>query len=187
MLYGGRIAEEQILNQQTTGASNDIERATSLARRMVCNWGMSRLGPINYGQKETEVFLGRDLTQRSEISETMAAEVDKEVRAIVDRNYARAEKLLKKYEKELHILSEALLEYETLDAQQVKDLLAGKPLKIRKVRSRGKENDAKSEGGGAAAQKASSAPAKTTARHVQRPSAKAKSKTKSGTNPGAKS
>jgi cell division protease FtsH len=127
MLFGGRLAEEICLGgQQTSGASNDIERATDLARRMVTQWGMSSLGPINYGEKDSSVFLGRDIGTKTTISEAMAAKVDGEVRAIVDENYKRCHALLTKYKKELVKLSEALLEHETLDADQVKDLLAGK-------------------------------------------------------------
>ncbi|PZP38614.1 MAG: cell division protein FtsH, partial [Pseudomonas fluorescens] len=133
MLYGGRLAEEIFLNgQQTSGASNDIERATDLARRMVTQWGMSSLGPINYGEKETAVFLGRDMGSRTHISEAMAGKVDAEVRAIIDRNFERCKKLLNKYNKEMEILAQGLLEYETLDVTQVNDLLAGKKPAVRK-------------------------------------------------------
>lgn len=129
MLFGGRIAEEQHLNgQQTTGASNDIERATDMARKMVTQWGMSSLGPVNYGEKDSQVFLGRDISSKSHISETMAAKVDGEVRAFIDKAYDRCAKLLAKHKKDLATLAEALLEHETLDAEQVKNLLAGKPV-----------------------------------------------------------
>ncbi len=127
MLFGGRIAEEQHLNgQQTTGASNDIERASEMARKMVTQWGMSSLGPVNYGEKDSQVFLGRDIGSKAHISEAMAAKVDAEVRAFIDNAYDRCHKLLAKHKKDLAILAEALLEHETLDAVQVKDLLAGK-------------------------------------------------------------
>ncbi len=127
MLFGGRIAEVQHLNgQQTSGASNDIERATDLARRMVTQWGMSSLGPMNYGEKDSQVFLGRDIGSKSHISETMAAKVDAEVRQFIDKAYARCDTLLKKYRKELDTVAKALLEHETLDAEQVKALIAGK-------------------------------------------------------------
>ncbi|HEX2858709.1 MAG TPA: ATP-dependent zinc metalloprotease FtsH [Alphaproteobacteria bacterium] len=128
MLFGGRIAEEQVLGQQTSGASNDIERATDLAKRMVTQWGMSSLGPIHYGDKESQVFLGRDIATQSHISEEMAAKVDVEVRKIIDRNFARCEAILKKHSKQLHMLAKALLEHETIDAEQVKLVLAGKQL-----------------------------------------------------------
>ena len=133
LLMGGRIAEEMILDQMTTGASNDIERATSIARKMVANWGMSKLGPIHYGENESQVFLGRDIGQRHDVAEKTAASIDAEVKEIIDRNYTRAEKLLKKHVKELHKLSEALLEYETLERDQVNDLLAGKKVKLKKA------------------------------------------------------
>lgn len=134
MLFGGRIAEEQHLNgQQTSGASNDIERATELARRMVMQWGMSVLGPINYGEKESQVFLGRDITSRSHISEAMAAKVDAEVQKLIERNFERCKKVLSKHSKELDTLARGLLEYETLDVAQVEDLLAGKKVVVRKA------------------------------------------------------
>ncbi len=133
MLYGGRLAEEIFLNgQQTSGASNDIERATDLAKRMVMQWGMSSLGPINYGEKESQVFLGRDITSKSHISEAMAGKVDAEVRAIIDRNFERCKKLLTKYSKEMELLAQGLLEHETLDVAQVEDLIAGKKVVVRK-------------------------------------------------------
>ncbi len=133
MLYGGRLAEEIFLDgQQTSGASNDIERATDLARRMVMQWGMSDLGPINYGEKESQVFLGRDITSKSHISEAMAGKVDAAVREIIDRNFDRCKKLLTKHKKEMELLAQGLLEHETLDAAQVDDLLAGKKVVVRK-------------------------------------------------------
>ena len=133
MLYGGRLAEEIFLNgQQTSGASNDIERATDMARRMVTQWGMSSLGPINYGEKETAVFLGRDMGSRTQLSEAMAGKVDAEVKAIIDKNFERCKKLLNKYSKQMEMLAQGLLEYETLDASQVDDLLAGKKVIVRK-------------------------------------------------------
>ncbi len=129
LLMGGRIAEEILLDgQQTTGASNDIERATDLARRMVTQWGMSELGPISYGQKETDVFLGRDLGSRSHISEASALSVDKQVQDIVSNGYQRCKAILENHKKELNILSEALLEHETLDKPQIDKLLAGEKL-----------------------------------------------------------
>jgi cell division protease FtsH len=156
MLFGGRLAEELILSQMTTGASNDIEKATDLARRMVTNWGMSKkLGPINYGEKETQVFLGRDLGSRSNVAEGTALEIDAEVRGIIDVQYARAEKLLKKHEDKLHVLAKGLLEYETLDRKEVDDLLAGKKI-VRKV-SRTAKRAAESKAKRASAKKASTA------------------------------
>ncbi|MBI1309590.1 MAG: ATP-dependent zinc metalloprotease FtsH [Proteobacteria bacterium] len=146
MLFGGRLAEELFLNgQQTTGASNDIERATELARRMVMQWGMSKLGPINYGEKESQVFLGRDITSKSQISEEMAAKVDDEVKLLVERNFERCKAILKKHGKELDKLAKGLLEHETLDVEQIKDLLAGKVV-VRRDRVGRKQVVAKEEG-----------------------------------------
>ncbi|MDE0723885.1 MAG: ATP-dependent zinc metalloprotease FtsH [Alphaproteobacteria bacterium] len=135
MLMGGRIAEDIILGQFTTGASNDIERATGLARKMVCSWGMSKLGPINYGENESDVFMGRDLGSRKNMSERMASEVDETIEKIIHEQYEIAEKLLKKHEKKLHDLADALLEFETLDGDQVKDLFAGKKIIAKKAPS----------------------------------------------------
>lgn len=145
MLFGGRVAEEQHLNgQKTSGASNDIERATDLARRMVTQWGMSSLGPVNYGEKDSQVFLGRDIGSKSNISEAMAAKVDAEVRSFIDAAYTRCDVLLKKHKKELDTLAKALLEHETLDAEQVKALLAGKPPASKAVKLATKAGKAKS-------------------------------------------
>ncbi len=142
MLMGGRIAEDIILGQFTTGASNDIERATDLARKMVCSWGMSKLGPINYGENESDVFMGRDLGSRKNMSERMASEVDETIEKIIHEQYAVAEKLLKKHEKKLHDLADALLEFETLDGEQVKDLFAGKKIIAKKAPSTRKKKTA---------------------------------------------
>jgi cell division protease FtsH len=126
ILMGGRLAEELVLKQQTTGASNDIERATDLARRMVCSWGMSRLGPLAFGENQQEMFLGRDIQSRRNVSESMAQKIDAEIHDIVERNYTRAQNIMKKNIDKLHLLSEALLEFETLDKEQVDNLFSGK-------------------------------------------------------------
>lgn len=129
-LFGGRIAEEIIFGPDsvTTGASNDIMRATEIARKMVTSWGLSELGPLTFGQEEGEVFLGRSVTQTNkEISDNTAQEIDKEVRAIVDRNYEHARKILTEHMKELHLMAEALIKYETIDAEQIKEIMSGKP------------------------------------------------------------
>ncbi|MFZ2586515.1 MAG: ATP-dependent zinc metalloprotease FtsH [Alphaproteobacteria bacterium] len=126
ILFGGRIAEELVLKQQTSGASNDIERATEIARRMVTQWGMSSLGPINFGEKDSAVFLGRDIGHKAGISEAMAAKVDAEVAKLVDHGYQRCLKVMKARMKELELLTQALLEHETLDSGQIADVLAGK-------------------------------------------------------------
>lgn len=125
-LMGGRIAEELIFNQKTTGAGNDIERATDLARRMVCEWGMSEvLGPLTFGKKEEQIFLGREMAANREYSEQTARTIDQEVRTIVERNYRRAREILSKKIEMLHSLALALLEYETLDAADVDLVLKG--------------------------------------------------------------
>ncbi|MBT3699029.1 MAG: ATP-dependent metalloprotease, partial [Methylococcales bacterium] len=128
-LYGGRIAEELIFGTDsvTTGASNDIERATQLARSMVTQWGLSeKLGPLAYGEEQGEVFLGRSVTQTKSVSESTSQAIDAEVRAVIDRNYQRAEKILKENEDILHAMADALMTYETIDKYQLDDLLERK-------------------------------------------------------------
>ena len=128
-LYGGRIAEELIFGTEsvTTGASNDIERATQLARSMVTKWGLSeKLGPLTYSEEEGEVFLGRSVTQTKSVSESTSQAIDAEVRAVIDRNYQRAEKILKENEDILHAMADALMTYETIDKYQLDDLLERK-------------------------------------------------------------
>jgi cell division protease FtsH len=125
-LMGGRIAEELIFGQKTTGAGNDIERASDIARRMICEWGMSdRLGPISFGKKEGEVFLGRDIGHTQNYSEATAQVIDQEVREVVERNYRRARELLTSNMDVLHSMAAALLDYETLDADQIEMLMKG--------------------------------------------------------------
>ncbi|MFL5812250.1 MAG: ATP-dependent zinc metalloprotease FtsH [Bdellovibrionia bacterium] len=125
-LMGGRLAEELVLNQKTTGAGNDIERATDLARRMVCEWGMSDvLGPLTFGKKEQEIFLGRDIGQARDYSEQTAQTIDREVRDIVERNYRRAREILETKIQILHNLAQALLEYETIDGEEVERICQG--------------------------------------------------------------
>jgi cell division protease FtsH len=131
-LYGGRIAEELIFGweQVSTGASNDIERATEIARNMVTKWGLSqRLGPLTYSEEEGEVFLGRSVTQHKTVAEDTAHLIDEEVRAIIDRNYERAEKILKENTDILHAMSEALMKYETIDKDQIDDLMNRRPVR----------------------------------------------------------
>ncbi|MBF0414175.1 MAG: ATP-dependent zinc metalloprotease FtsH [Magnetococcales bacterium] len=126
IMMGGRIAEEMVLNQMTTGASNDIKRATDVARGMVCEYGMSDvLGPMIYGDKEEEIFLGREITQHKSVSEETARMIDKEIRAIIDRNYDRARTILVEKRQVLDHMAKALLERETLDAEEVAHLVAG--------------------------------------------------------------
>jgi cell division protease FtsH len=120
ILFGGRVAEELVLEHTTTGAGNDIEKATDLARRMVCEWGMSeKLGPMTFGKKEEEIFLGRDFTQKVDYSESTAIEIDAEVRRIIQESYHRAKDLLKTNLRLLHKVAEKLLEKEVLDGSEI--------------------------------------------------------------------
>jgi cell division protease FtsH len=120
ILFGGRVAEELVLEHMTTGAGNDIEKATDLARRMVCEWGMSeKLGPMTFGKKEEEIFLGRDFTQKVDYSESTAIEIDSEVRRIIQESYHRAKDLLKTNLRLLHKVAEKLLEKEVLDGSEI--------------------------------------------------------------------
>jgi len=120
ILFGGRVAEELVLEHMTTGAGNDIEKATDLARRMVCEWGMSeKLGPMTFGKKEEEIFLGRDFTQKVDYSENTAIEIDAEVRRIIQESYHRAKDLLKTNLGLLHKVAETLLEKEVLDGSEI--------------------------------------------------------------------
>jgi len=128
-LFGGRIAEDMILGSAgvTTGASNDIERATEIARNMVTKWGLSeRLGPLTYSEDDGEVFLGRSVTQHKQVSDDTAHAIDEEVRSIIDRNYARAEEILKANVDKLHMMAKALVKYETIADSQIQDIMAGK-------------------------------------------------------------
>jgi len=134
-LYGGRIAEELIFGweQVSTGASNDIERATELARNMVTKWGLSqRLGPLAYSEEEGEIFLGRSVTQHKSVAEETSHTIDEEIRSIIDRNYERAENMLKKNEDILHAMAAALMKYETIDKYQIDDLMERKPVRAPK-------------------------------------------------------
>jgi cell division protease FtsH len=124
ILFGGRVAEELVLKSTTTGAGNDIERATDLARKMVCEWGMSeKLGPMTFGKKEGEIFLGRDFTQQQDYSESTAVEIDAEVRRIIQASYQRAKELLHTNLQLLHKLAERLLEKESLDGAEIDALM----------------------------------------------------------------
>jgi cell division protease FtsH len=128
MMFGGRVAEELVFGPDnvTTGAGDDIRQATNLARRMVTEWGMSeRLGPLRYSDNEEEVFLGHSVTQRKNISEATAKVIDEEIRNLIEEAEAGARKILTEHEKELHVLANALLEYETLSGEEVKTLIAG--------------------------------------------------------------
>jgi len=131
-LYGGRIAEEVVFGweQVSTGASNDIERATELARNMVTKWGLSqRLGPLSYSEEEGEVFLGRSVTQHKTVAEETSHTIDEEIRSFIDRNYERAERLLKENIDILHAMAAALMKYETIDKYQIDDLMNRIPVR----------------------------------------------------------
>jgi cell division protease FtsH len=128
-LFGGRIAEELIFGSEhvTTGASNDIQRATEIARSMVTKWGLSeKLGPLTYGEDEGEVFLGHSVTKRKEVSEETASIIDAEIRSIIDRNYDRAKKILTENISKLHLMAEALMKYETIDLEQINEIMQDK-------------------------------------------------------------
>src|SRR5260221_1544845 len=128
VLFGGRIAEEIFMNQMTTGASNDFERATEIARNMVTRYGMSdELGPMVYGENEGEVFLGRSITTQKNVSEATMQKVDQEIRKIIDQQYAVARKLLEDNRDKVEAMAKALLELETIDSDQISDIMAGKP------------------------------------------------------------
>ncbi len=127
VLFGGRIAEEIFMGQMTTGASNDFERATDIARNMVTRWGMSdALGPMIYGENEGEVFLGRSVTVHKNVSETTMQKVDAEIRRIVDQQYALARKLIEDHRDKVETMAKALLEWETLDSDQINDIMDGR-------------------------------------------------------------
>ncbi len=128
VLMGGRAAEELFLHHVTTGAGNDIERATDIARQMVCEWGMSTLGPLTFGKKEEAIFLGREIAQHRDYSEDTAIKIDGEVRGIVNMSYSRARNILETYRDALERVAQALLERESLDATELKLLIEGKPL-----------------------------------------------------------
>lgn len=126
ILFGGRIAEEVFMNQMTTGASNDFERATQMARDMVMRYGMSdRLGPMVYSENEGEVFLGRSVTKTTNISEKTMQEVDAEVRRIIDEQYAIARRLIEENHDKMEVMAKALLDWETIDADQIDDIMEG--------------------------------------------------------------
>jgi cell division protease FtsH len=127
VLFGGRIAEELFMQQMTTGASNDFQRATDLARRMVTQWGMSdSLGPMVYGEEEGEIFLGRSVTTHKNVSEATMQKVDTEIRRILDQQYAIARQLLENNRDKVEAMTAALLELETIDADQINDIMDGK-------------------------------------------------------------
>src|SRR6202023_2731447 len=128
ILMAGRIAEELFMNHITTGAGNDIERATELARKMVCEWGMSDLGPLTFGKKEEQIFLGREIAQHRDYSEATAVKIDAEVQKLVKRGYDSAKDMLENNREVLVRIALALIEREVLDAAQIKMIIAGQEL-----------------------------------------------------------
>ena len=127
VLFGGRIAEEVFMDQMTTGASNDFERATQIARDMVTRFGMSdELGPMVYAENEGEVFLGRSVTKQVNVSEQTMQKVDREIRRIIDEQYATARQLIEDNRDKMHVMAKALLDWETIDAEQIDDIMAGR-------------------------------------------------------------
>ena len=139
IMMGGRVAEETFLGQMTTGAGNDIEQASDLARRMVCEFGMSTLGPITFGKKEEQIFLGREISQHRDFSEETAKLIDQEVRVLVDAGYQSAVQILSNHKDIMHRMSAALLEREVLDANEIKLIIEGKDLPPVKMPSTGND------------------------------------------------
>ena len=128
ILFGGRIAEEVFMGEMTTGASNDFERATHIARDMVTRYGMTdELGPMVYAENEGEVFLGRSVTKQVNVSEQTMQKVDGVIRRIIDEQYAIARKLIEDNKDKMHAMANALLEWETIDTEQVEDIMQGRP------------------------------------------------------------
>ena len=143
---GGRAAEKLIFNHYTTGAGNDIEKATNIARKMVCEWGMSdKMGPLSYGAKEEEIFLGREIQKHRDYSEETAVEIDKEVQRIVNEAMSRAEKILKDNIDLLHSLSKELLEREILDSEEINMLIKGEKLPPTPIPGNGKDKSGQTE------------------------------------------
>ena len=129
VMMGGRVAEELVLNSQTTGAGNDIERSTDIARKMVCEWGMSEnLGPLAYGQQEEQIFLGREFAQHRDYSEETARQIDNEIRSIVNQGYERAKEIIQTHIAILHKLASTLLEKEVLDGNQIEAIIKGETI-----------------------------------------------------------
>jgi cell division protease FtsH len=128
ILMAGRIAEERFMHHMTTGAGNDIERATDLARKMVCEWGMSELGPLSFGKKEEQIFLGREIAQHRDYSEETAIRIDEQVKKLVQGGYDTASRILEERSEALVKIAETLLEREILDGNEVMQIINGQPL-----------------------------------------------------------
>jgi cell division protease FtsH len=126
---GGRIAEEVFMHHVTTGAGNDIERATEMARKMVCEWGMSELGPLSFGKREEQIFLGREIAQHRDYSEATAIRIDEQVKKLVQEGYNRARAIIEERAEALERIALALLEREVLDGSEVHQLIAGEQLR----------------------------------------------------------
>jgi cell division protease FtsH len=147
IFLGGRVAEEIVFNEVTTGAGNDIERATDLARKMVCEWGMSeKLGPLTYGKKEEQIFLGREIAQHRDFSEATAVEIDREVKSLITATLDKVRSLIGEHRGTLERLAQNLLERESLDADEIDAIVAGRDLRA----TAGKNGPPPSEGGGQA-------------------------------------
>ena len=156
-LFGGRVAEEEIFGEDavTTGASNDIERATGLARSMVTKWGLStKLGPLAYAEEENEIFLGKSVSQQKTVSDKTADTIDSEIRSIIDVQYSRATKLIRDNLDKMHVMADALMKYETIDAKQIDEIMEGK---IPSAPESWTDDDNSDTKGGSAASKESSA------------------------------
>jgi cell division protease FtsH len=132
-LMAGRIAEEIFMHHITTGAGNDIERATDTARKMVCEWGMSELGPLSFGKREEQIFLGREIAQHRDYSEATAIRIDEQVRKLVDEGYQRARKIVEERSDALERIALALLEREVLDGAEVQQLINGETLAVKQI------------------------------------------------------
>lgn len=146
IMFGGRIAEEVFMNQATTGASNDFERATHLARDMVTRYGMSdKMGPMVYAENEGEVFLGRSVTRTTHVSEATMQQVDAEIRRILDERYEVARRLIVENSDKMHAMAEALLKWETIDSDQIDDIMAGREVRPPKAYDESKSGGAKAE------------------------------------------
>jgi cell division protease FtsH len=159
VLFGGRIAEEVFMNQMTTGASNDFERATQIARDMVTRYGMSdALGTMVYAENEGEVFLGRSVTRQTNVSEETMRKVDAEIRRIIDEQYALARKTIEENRDKIEAMTAALLEFETIDADQIKDIMEGRPARPPKPSSMPFKPKSDGDGGNAAATAPASKP-----------------------------